>query len=106
MLGFQKSESAIAREEDAVKKAMEGVVDERTYYGSSGHPNVKKLEAVLAERFGDRQILCVNSGTDALILALKLLRIGPENEVVVPAFSYISTASCVSWVGATPGFEM
>jgi dTDP-4-amino-4,6-dideoxygalactose transaminase len=46
----------------------------------------------------------VNSGTDALILALKLLGVGQGDEVIVPAFSFISSASCVPWVGATPVF--
>src|SRR3989338_688421 len=104
MLDFYRNKSAAVLEGDAIQKAVERVIDERTYYGSAGHPNVKKLEEALAERSDGRRALCVNSGTDALILALKLLRVGPGAEVIVPAFSYISTASCVSWIGAKPVF--
>jgi len=46
----------------------------------------------------------VNSGTDALFLALKSLDIGPGDEVIVPAFTYIATALAVTYTGARPVF--
>ena len=46
----------------------------------------------------------VNSGTDALYLALSALNIGPGDEVIVPTFTFIATALCVSYTGATPVF--
>jgi len=44
----------------------------------------------------------VSSGTEAIVLALRALRIGPGDEVVVPANSFIATAEAVSLAGATP----
>ncbi len=46
----------------------------------------------------------VNSGTDALILSMAGLGIGPGDEVIVPSFTFIATASSVSLAGATPVF--
>ncbi|MBU1090289.1 MAG: DegT/DnrJ/EryC1/StrS family aminotransferase, partial [Candidatus Omnitrophica bacterium] len=46
----------------------------------------------------------VNSGTDALFLGLKSLDIGPGDEVIVPAFTYIASALAVTYTGAKPVF--
>lgn len=93
----------MAMEEAAVKKAIARVVDSRTHYGYSGHPHVKRFEEELSRMFAST-VLGVNSGTDAIILALKLLGIKHGDEIIVPAFSFISTASPIPWVGATPIF--
>ena len=52
---------------------------------------------------GGHVVGCGN-GTDALALALRALDVGPEDEVIVPDFSFISTAEVVAEVGATPVF--
>lgn len=46
----------------------------------------------------------VNSGTDALFLGLLSLGIGPEDEIIVPAFTYVATALAVTYTGARPVF--
>lgn len=49
-----------------------------------------------------KHTVAVSSGTEALILALRALEIGPGDEVIVPANTFIATALAVSYVGATP----
>jgi len=68
------------------------------------HPIVDRFEREFAAfqqcRFG----LSAMNGTVTLEMALETLGIGPGDEVIVPAISFISTATCVSRVGATPVF--
>jgi dTDP-4-amino-4,6-dideoxygalactose transaminase len=67
-------------------------------------PAVPSFEAELAAWVGRRHAVAVGSGTDALAFALFALGVGPGDEVLVPAFSFIATASCVLRVGARPVF--
>ena len=67
-------------------------------------PQVKALEEELARFSGVRFGVGVASGTDALILSLRLFGIGPGDEVIVPAFSYIATADSISLLGGIPVF--
>ena len=67
-------------------------------------PAIQEFEKKLASFLDTSHALGVASGTDALILSLKALGIGPGNEVIVPAFSFFSTAGVVPWVGAKPVF--
>jgi dTDP-3-amino-3,4,6-trideoxy-alpha-D-glucose transaminase len=65
---------------------------------------VEAFEDEFAAYCGTRHAVGVASGTDALALALRALDIGPGDEVVVPANSFIATAEAVTLVGATPRF--
>lgn len=65
---------------------------------------VEKFEENFARFVGTRFAVGVNSGLDALSLALRALNIGPGDEVIVPANSFIATALGVTSVGATPVF--
>ena len=65
---------------------------------------VASLEREIAEYCSMPYAVGVASGTDALILALKAAGIGPGDEVIVPAFSFVATADSVSLLGATPVF--
>jgi len=65
---------------------------------------VKKFEMEFAEYIGVRYALTTNSGTSALQLALHALNIGPGDEVLIPAYTFISVAQAVLAQGAVPIF--
>jgi len=67
-------------------------------------PEVAALEDALAERVGVAHCVSVGSGTQALELALRALGVGPGDEVITVAFSWISSAEVIALVGATPVF--
>ena len=67
-------------------------------------PNVKALEKELAEYIGCNYTVALNSGTDALHLALRALDIGAGDEVITTAFTFVATAEAIGIVGAKPVF--
>ena len=67
-------------------------------------PEVAAFEKEAAAYCGAAFAVGCGSGTDALVLALHALGIGPGDEVIVPPFTFFATASCVCRVGATPVF--
>ena len=67
-------------------------------------PEGEALERELASRIGVPHAVGMNSGTDALVLALRAAGIGPGDDVVVPAFTFYASAEAISLAGATPAF--
>lgn len=67
-------------------------------------PEVNELEGMIASRCCRKYAVGVNSGTDALFLGLKSLGIGPGDEVITTALSWIATANSIALTGATPVF--
>ena len=65
---------------------------------------VDELEEKLASYIGRKYCVSCANGTDALVLALMAMGVGKDDAVFVPDFTYIATASSVSFVGATPIF--
>lgn len=64
----------------------------------------KELEVSLSEFVGVKHAVALNSGTDALHLALRALDIGPGDEVITVAFTFVATTEAIGIVGAKPVF--
>ena len=67
-------------------------------------PKVEAFEKAFAQRHGVKYAFATTSCTTALHLILTALGVGPEDEVIVPAFTWVSTANVVLYCGATPVF--
>jgi dTDP-4-amino-4,6-dideoxygalactose transaminase len=67
-------------------------------------PNVKKLEDSIAAYCGAKRAIGCANGTDALYLALRALNVGPGDEVITTAFTFIATTETIGMTRATPVF--
>ncbi len=65
---------------------------------------INLLEEELAEFAGTKHAVCCSSGTDALLLSLMALNVKPGDEIICPAFSFIASASMISFLKARPIF--
>ncbi len=84
---------------DPIEKRIKNVLDHCQFILG---PEVDELEKALASFTGVKHAITCASGTDAAIMAMMALGIGPGDEVIVPAFSFIATAESVVLLGATP----
>lgn len=64
--------------------------------------DVETFERNLAQFVGTKHAIALNSGTDALYLALKVLGVGPNSRVAVPSHTFVATAQVVAQLGAEP----
>ena len=62
-------------------------------------PKTKEFEKRIAAYVGTQKAVCLNSATAAMEMALRLIGVGPEDEVIVPAYTYTATASVTQHVG-------
>lgn len=86
---------------DDVKKAMDDVCDSQYFILG---PTVTAFEEEVAQYCGVPAAVGVSSGTDALLVAMMALNVGPGDAVITTSYSFFATAGCVVRLGATPVF--
>ena len=85
-----------------IDEAIQQVINETAFIGGKYG---ERFEQEFATYSGLKHCIGCANGTDSLEILLKAFEIGVGDEVLVPAHTWISTAECVSNVGATPIFD-
>lgn len=98
LLDLKRQYQAIKSEIDAA--VMKVLAETQFILG----PEVKEFEQTIAQYLGVKHAIGVASGTDALLLSLRVCGVGPGDEVVTSTFSFFASAGVISRLGATPVF--
>ena len=95
----------VAREngplQDAIQAAIARVIESGRFVLG---PECEELEEHVADRVGSKFAVGCASGSDALLVALMAMGVGPGDEVLLPSFTFFATASAVTRLGARPIF--
>lgn len=81
--------------------AIQSVIDRTAFIKG---PEVKTFEKAYAEKYGVKHCIALANGTDAIYAALRMMNIGPGDEVITVANSWISTSETIGQTGAVPVF--
>ena len=100
-IDFANLQYQYQRYKDEIDSAIHKVLDRSNYIMGE---EVQQLEENLQHFTGARHALTCSSGTDALLLAMMALDIGPGDEVITTPFTFIATAETIALLGATPVF--
>ncbi len=100
-LPFIDLRSQYAAIRDDVNARIQKVLDHGQFIMG---PEVRELEAALGSWSGAEHCITVSSGTEALLISLMALGIGPGDEVITSPFTFAATAEVIALVGATPVF--
>ncbi len=98
---FRDLKTQYAVLKDEMDKAILDVVASSAYVMG---PKIKEMETAFAEYVGVKHCIACNSGTDALLLALKVWDVKPGDAVFVPSFTFFASAEVIAMQGATPVF--
>lgn len=98
---FVDLETQYERLQPDIDDAMQRVIDDTAFVRG---PYVSDFEEAYADAYGVDHCIGVANGTDAIYVVLRMLGIGPEDEVITTANSWISTSETIGQTGATPVF--
>ncbi len=102
MIPFIDLKTQYGRIENDVLAGIKRVLDSGHYILGS---EVAELEKQLGEYAGSKYVLCCSSGTDALLMGLMALEIGPGDAVFTTPFTFFATPETIALCGATPVFS-
>jgi len=100
--GFHGSSEIDQAEIDAVTDVLREKTLFRFLAEPEGRSRARHIEQWYCQRLGRQYALAVNSGTSALIAALMGIDVGPGDEVILPAYTFVATAAAIIAVGAVP----
>lgn len=101
VIPFIDLKSQYAELKPAIDQRIQQVLDHGQYIMG---PEVRELEKALEAFTGSKHCITVASGTEALLIALMALGIGPDDEVITTPFTFVATAEVIVLLGAKPVF--